>query len=188
MPEAITLTFAAEDYQILKDFLLQYTGSRDTYTAYRREAERLAQWSWFVTGKSLLELRRPDIEAYIAFCQSPPKVWIGTKKVARFIKRDGKRIPNPDWRLFVATRKKSAPKDGSKPEIGDYQFSQKALQSLFIATSSFYNHLIREGLSEVNPVSQIRQKSKFLPSNRTNAKSAGLPAYSGSLSLKPQRR
>ena len=76
LPEAITLPFAANDYQILKDFLLQYTGSRDTYTAYRREAERLAQWSWFVSGKSLLELRRPDIEAYIAFCQSPPKAWV----------------------------------------------------------------------------------------------------------------
>ena len=162
LPEAITLPFAADDYQILKDFLLQYTGSRDTYTAYRREAERLAQWSWFVSGKSLLDLRRPDIEAYIAFCQSPPKAWIGTKKVARFIMRDGKRIPNPDWRLFVATTKKSATRDGNKPEASNYQFSQKALQSLFIANSSFYNYLIREGISEINPVSQIRQKSKFL--------------------------
>lgn len=162
LPKTITLPFAADDYQILKDFLLQYTGSRDTYTAYRREAERLAQWSWFVSGNSLLELRRPDIEAYIAFCQSPPKAWIGTKKVARFIKPDGKRIPNPDWRLFVATTRKSVTKDGNKPDTGDYQFSQKALQSLFIANSSFYNYLIREGISEINPISQIRQKSKFL--------------------------
>lgn len=162
LPEAITLPFAADDYQILKDFLLQYTGSRDTYTAYRREAERLAQWSWFVSGKSLLELRRADIEAYIAFCQSPPRAWIGTKKVARFIMSDGKRTPNPEWRLFVATTKKSATKDGNKPSAYNYQFSQKALQSLFIANSSFYNYLIREGISEKNPVSQIRQKSKFL--------------------------
>ena len=162
LPEAITLPFAADDYQILKDFLLQYTGSRDTYTAYRREAERLAQWSWFVSGKSLLDLRRPDIEAYIAFCQSPPRAWIGTKKVARFIMSDGKRTPNPEWRLFVATTKKSATKDGNKPSAYNYQFSQKALQSLFIANSSFYNYLIREGISEKNPVSQIRQKSKFL--------------------------
>ncbi len=162
LPESIALPFADHDFQILKDFLLQYTGSRDTYTAYRREAERLAQWSWFVSGKSLLELRRLDIEAYIAFCQSPPKAWIGTKKVARFINRDGERTPNPDWRLFVATTKKSAVKSGAKPEIIDYQFSQKALQSLFISVSSFYNYLIREGLNEINPISQIRQKSKFI--------------------------
>ena len=50
LPEIITLPFAQQDFQILKDFLLQYTGSHDTYTAYRREAERLAQWSWFVAG------------------------------------------------------------------------------------------------------------------------------------------
>lgn len=56
LPEAIAPPFAHQDFQILKDFLIQYTGSRDTYTAYRREAERLAQWSRFVSGKSLLEL------------------------------------------------------------------------------------------------------------------------------------
>ncbi len=162
LSETVTLPFAVDDYQILKDFLLQYTGNSDTYTAYRREAERLAQWSWFVSGKSLLELRRPDIEAYIAFCQSPPKAWIGTKKVARFVNCDGKRIPNPDWRLFVLTTKKFAAKDSNKPKIGNYQFSQKALQSLFVSVSSFYNYLIREGLSEINPINQIRQKSKFL--------------------------
>jgi site-specific recombinase XerD len=162
LPESISLPFAHYDFEILKDFLLQYTGSADTYTAYRREAERLAQWSWFVSGKSLLELRRPDIEAYITFCQSPPKMWIGTKKVARFINRGSKRIPNPDWRLFVATTKKSVTKDGIKYETADYQFSQKALQSLFISVSSFYNHLIREGLNEINPIGQIRQKSKFI--------------------------
>jgi len=57
LPNSIALPFANDNFQFLKDFLLQYTGSRDTYTAYRREAERLAQWSWFVSGKSLLELR-----------------------------------------------------------------------------------------------------------------------------------
>ena len=167
LPDSIDLPFATNDYQILKDFLLRYTESGDTYTAYRREAERLAQWSWFVLGKSLLDLRRSDIEAYIEFCQSPPKKWIGTKKVARFIERDGTRIPNPEWRLFVATTKKSAIKSGEKPNVGDYHFSQKSLQSLFIANSSFYNYLIREGLNEINPISQIRQKSKFIRKQQT---------------------
>lgn len=167
LPDGIDLPFAVNDYQILKDFLLQYTGSGDTYTAYRREAERLAQWSWFVLGKSLLDLRRSDIEAYIEFCQSPPRSWIGIKKVARFVERDGTRIPNPEWRLFVATTKKSAVKSGEKPNVGDYHFSQKSLQSLFIANSSFYNYLIREGLNEINPISQIRQKSKFIRKQQT---------------------
>ncbi|MHA7841667.1 MAG: tyrosine-type recombinase/integrase [Gammaproteobacteria bacterium] len=161
LPETIALPFAHQDFHIVKDFLLQYTGSRDTYTAYRRETERLVQWSWFVAKKSLLVLRRPDIEAYILFCQHPPNAWIGAKKVARFINRAGERIPNPDWRLFVVTTKQSAAKESSKPDSPHYQFSQKALQSLFISVSSFYNYLIREGIHEINPVSQIRQKSRF---------------------------
>ena len=169
LPEAITSPFAHQDFQWLKDFLLQYTGSHDTYMAYRRESERLVQWSWFVVKKSLLELRRSDIESYITFCQNPPEAWIGTKKVARFMNRGDERVPNPDWRLFVATTKKSATKGGAKPDIADYEFSQKALQSLFVSVSSFYNYLIREGLGEINPVVQIRQKSKFIrqqPSKR----------------------
>ena len=162
VPGTTTLPFATQDFQHLKDFLLQYTGSQDTYTAYRRESERLAQWSWCVAKKSLLDLRRSDIETYIAFCQSPPKGWIGTKKVARFMTRDGKRLPNPRWRLFVVSAKKSIRKEGVKPNVEHYQFSQKALQSLFIVVSSFYNYLIRQGISEVNPIAQIRQKSQFI--------------------------
>lgn len=167
LSDAVALPFAHQDFQILRDFLLQYTGSSDTYTAYRRECERLAQWSWFVAKKSVLELRRADIEQYIAFCQCPPKTWIGTKKVSRFINHGGKRIPNPEWRLFVVTVKKSAAKCGIEPDVKSYQFSQKALQSLFIAVSSFYNYLIREGLGEINPITQIRQKSKFIRKQQT---------------------
>lgn len=167
LSQAIALPFAAQDFQLLKDFLLQYTGSQDTYTAYRRECERLTQWSWLIAGKSLLEIRRADVEAYIEFCQQPPKSWIGTKKVARFINRNGKRTPNPAWRLFVASLKKSTIKKGKTPDTTHYQFSQKALQALFIAISSFYNHLIREGVSEINPIAQIRQKSKFIRKQQT---------------------
>lgn len=163
VPKAIeALSFAQQDFLILKDFLLQYSGSRDTFTAYRREAERLAQWAWFVAEKSLLDLRRYDIETYIAFCQSPPKSWIGTKKVARFINNAGERMTNPEWRMFVATTKKSNHREGATPNTSKYEFSQKALQSLFISISSFYNYLINEGLSETNPIAQIRQKSKYI--------------------------
>lgn len=167
LPNNITLPFAENDFKILKNFLLQYTGSNDTCIAYRRECERLAQWSWFVAGKSLIELRRIDIENYIGFCQKPPSSWIGTKKVSRFIDRDGKRIPNPDWRLFVLATKKCVVKNGVEPNVKPYHFSQKALQSLFISISSFYNYLIREGLSEINPIAQLRQKSKFIRKQQT---------------------
>ena len=36
-----------------------------TYSTYRREIERLLHWSWQIAEKSVLELKRADIEAYI---------------------------------------------------------------------------------------------------------------------------
>jgi site-specific recombinase XerD len=157
-----SLRFANENYPIMYDFLEQYTGSQDTFNAYRRELERLAQWAWLVANKSILDIKRQDIESYISFCEKPPKAWIGYKQVARFVSKNGARTPNPDWHLFVATLKKSEIKQGKAPSSDDYVFSQKALQALFTALSSFYNHLIREDLTDINPITQIRQKSQYL--------------------------
>ena len=112
-PKNIDCPFAQQDFKNLKDFLLQYTGSQDTYIAYRRECERLAQWAWFVAKKSLLELRRADIEQYIAFCQNPPRAWIGTKKVARFIIQCFSHLPHilPREGLKTFTSPKSTESD-----------------------------------------------------------------------------
>lgn len=160
--QSITLPFSYRDFMSVKEFLLQYDGSEDTFNAYRRDLERLVQWSWFIANKSILTLKRNDIEDFIHFCQKPPKSWIGIKNVPRFITKNAKRVPNPSWRLFVATIKKSQTKYGIKPDKNDYQFSQKALQSLFITISSFYNYLIREDVTDINPIALIRQKSKFI--------------------------
>ena len=45
------------DFNLIKDFLLQYTGSQDTFNAYRRESERLLQWAWLIKQKSILTQR-----------------------------------------------------------------------------------------------------------------------------------
>ena len=47
-------TFAANDYQIALNFLHNYRGSADTFGAYRRDLERLLQWSWFIRNQSIL--------------------------------------------------------------------------------------------------------------------------------------
>ena len=78
-----------KDYTQAKNFLYSYRGSEATYNAYRRELERLLHWSSMIAKKPLKQLRRADIESFIAFCQKPPLHWIGTKNVARFIKHDG---------------------------------------------------------------------------------------------------
>jgi hypothetical protein len=83
-------------------FIYSYRGSLDTFNSYRREIERFIQWSWFVHKKPVLQLKRLDIEAFIEFCQTPPKRWIGVKTVSRFHEKAGQRIPNPQWRPFIA--------------------------------------------------------------------------------------
>lgn len=150
------------DFQQACHFLYSYRGSQETFKAYRRELERLLQWSWFIQKKSIKELRRADFEAFLAFCQDPPQPWIGLKQVARYREQNGQRLANPEWRPFVATVSKKAHRDGQAPSTKRYTLSQSALQSIFAILSSFYNYLELEEYADVNPIAQIRQKSRYL--------------------------
>jgi integrase len=153
---------ALSDYQHSCGFLHAYRGSPETFKSYRREIERLLQWAWFLQAKSLKALRRNDLEAFIEFCQSPPKNWIGLKHVPRFRDKNGIRLPHPLWRPFLATISKKSYRDGGVPNAKGYTLSQSALQAIFAILSSFYNYLEQEGYTAGNPIAQIRQKSQFL--------------------------
>lgn len=160
-PELIMENVKA-DYKHACEFLHAYRGSEETFKSYRREIERLIQWAWFCCKKSLKDLRRDDMENFLEFCQSPPKVWIGIKHVPRFLEKDGLRVPNALWRPFVATISKKAFRDGQIPNTKSYSLSQSALQAIFAILSSFYNYLEQEEYVHGNPIAQIRQKSKYL--------------------------
>lgn len=153
---------SSADFKIAHDFLYCYRGSSATFNAYRREIERLLHWCDTVAHQPLEKLRRADIEAFIYFCQRPPENWIGLKNVARFVDKSGARAPNPDWRPFVASVSKVAHQKGEQASAKQYSLSQKALQAIFAVLGSFYNFMIQEEFCEVNPVAQVRQKSKFL--------------------------
>jgi site-specific recombinase XerD len=154
--------FGPFDLAAATDFLQQYRANQATFESYRREIERLFQWAWYVHEKSILDLRRPDIENYIDFCINPPLHWIGTERVMRFINEGGIRVPNPKWRPYVATVSKHAFKKGEKPHANGYQLSQKSLREIFTILSSFYNYLVLEEKALHNPIALIRQKSKYL--------------------------
>ena len=81
-------------------FSVSYSGSEETFNAYRREIEGLLQWSWFIKEQSVLTYRRDDMAAFIQFCMKSYKRWIGLKNVARFKPIDGTMQPNPEWRPF----------------------------------------------------------------------------------------
>lgn len=165
--QAQKLPFAKNDYQQALQFLYSYRGSDATFNAYRREIERLLQWSWFVANKSIKDIRRDDFETFVSFCQKPPKHWIGTKTVARYVDHEGIRKPHPEWKPFVVTVSKLASREGTVPEIKKFLLSQKSLQAIFAICGSFYNYLIQEDYMGFNPVAQIRQKSKFIRQQQT---------------------
>lgn len=149
------------DYSAAREFLLAYCGNAQTFTAYRREIERLLQWSWLIAKRSLLTMDRQGIENFLQFCISPPLSWIASKRESRFITITGKRQANLNWRPFLATVTKSQYEKGVVIDKKKYQLSQKALQAIFSILSSFYGFLIETGRIGHNPVAQIRQKSKF---------------------------
>lgn len=53
-------------------------------------------------------------------------------------------------------------KKGNKAKIEDYELSQGAIKELFAILSSFYNYLLQEEYTQINPVALIKQKSKFI--------------------------
>jgi site-specific recombinase XerD len=150
---------AVEDYQLASEFLYSYRGSPDTFSTYRREIEHFLHWSWLVGGKSLRDVRREDIEAYVEFARKPPLSWISTSTHPRYLSNQGQRVPNPDWRPYST----------GNPELpaSSYSLSQSAVQAIFSVLSSFFNYLIQEEYIESNPVSQIRQKGKFVRKSQT---------------------
>lgn len=162
LTQDVPISEARLDYKHTCQFLYAYRGSDETVKSYRREIERLLQWSWFVRLKTLKHLRRSDMEAFLEFCQSPPDHWIGTKHVQRFMNKEGERVANPEWRPFIAAISKKAHLEGHEPNTKTYRLSQNALQAIFAILSSYFNYLENEEYTFGNPISQIRQKSKFL--------------------------
>ncbi|MBL4867514.1 MAG: site-specific integrase [Pseudomonadales bacterium] len=161
-------SYAQRDFQAILNFLYSYRGSTDTFDAYRRDLERLLQWSWFVREQSILKHKREDLESFIEFCRKPYKRWIGLKTVARFKRVDGEAIPNSEWRPFTVHVSKKDHKAGMDPSKDDYQLSQPALKVMFGILSSFYNYLLQEELAQVNPIALMRQKSKYIRTENTS--------------------
>ena len=63
---------------------------------------------------------------------------------------------------FEAHLSKQERKLGKTPDKNNYQMSQAALKALFAVLSSFYGYLAQEETILSNPVTSIRQKSKFI--------------------------
>jgi len=160
---------AADDYRAAVRFLKSYDGSSATFNAYRRELERLFQWSWQLSRQTVRSLNRDNIVDYIEFLRSPPKTWIGTKNVARFKQKAGRREPNPMWRPFVQAVSKAEHRRGVEPDEGKYRPSGASIKATFAVLSSFFEYLLQDAYVTTNPVALIRQKSKYLRREQNQA-------------------
>lgn len=150
------------DYFYAHLFLYEYRGSSETFNAYRRELDRFLQWTWFIKNLTLKKLKKNHLEEFIEFCQSPPESWIGDKVVPRYLLIGLSKVPHPEWKPFVVKVKKADFKNGHLPVKGKFSFSNTALKQTFSIISSFYENLIHMELNTINPVKQIRQKSKYI--------------------------
>jgi site-specific recombinase XerD len=160
LPSHVTFNGAARDFEFGLKFLHTYNQSADTFTAYRRDLERLVQWAWFVHGASVLTLDRYALEAFVSFCMKPPAAWIGTDHRARFIDSEGQRSPNPAWRPFVSTVTKEEFRAGKEPTVKGFLFTEPARRALFTTLASFYAFLVEESVIPANPVALMGQMRK----------------------------
>ena len=161
--ESLAIPNAINDFNSCTEFLKSYANSKDTYTAYRREIERLLHWAWLVCKKPLKEITRNDIRDYLQFVAAPPKNWVATKIMSRFINDiDGIRKQNPAWRPFVIKTSKAARRHGKVPNKTLYQMSSKSIEAIFGVLSSMFTFLQQEDYLETNPVALIRQKKGYI--------------------------
>lgn len=166
--EQLNIALAQQEYDLCLEFLKSYANSKDTFTAYRREVERLLHWSWLVCKKPLKELNRNNIRDYLSFTQSPPGNWVSLKVTPRFTSSTSdERIPNSAWRPFVVKVNKTSRKLGQEPDKSDYKLSNKSVEAIFAVLSSMFTYLQQEEYMETNPVALIRQKKGYIQRQQT---------------------
>lgn len=152
-----------EGFEAVSGFLRSYSNVEATFVSYRTHAERLLLWALLIRRKPLMELRRADAEAYLAFCMSPPTDWFGPVTRSRFLivapDKDLQLCPNPHWHPFSVKTGSCEPDTAA----GDasYQPSRGSISQAFSVCSSLYEYALDECLSSVNPFRAIKQKSRF---------------------------
>jgi len=160
---------AREDFLYTQSFLKSYSRkSEATFRGYRNEVERLLLWAWTITGKSVIQLKRPDLESYFDFVHSPPAAWVGDSVQDRFKTIGGECRQNKNWRPFVGKLakedRKQAIVEGTDIKISKdgHTLSHEAMKICYSAVSAYYDYLTDEGYAFGNPIPAIRKQSPYL--------------------------
>ncbi|MBQ4812447.1 integrase [Pseudoalteromonas luteoviolacea] len=137
-----------DELKFLYRFLYVYgRKSEATFNRFRNEIERFHLWSWLIQQKSVFELKREDIEAYVEFVVEPDSKWQAHSVQWRFKNDKGIRQVNPNWRPFV---------------YKENGVSQQTLASMFTALNVFYKFAILEEKSFTNFVPVVKKNCPYL--------------------------
>jgi integrase len=149
-----------ENWQQAFDFL-NYVGrnkSKNTFTRFRSETEKLLLWLFLVKCEPMSSLRKADILEYTEFWWSPPKLWMCFGNFDRFEFVNGYYQPNKKWSPFKAT----SPKGSSlEPDKSKYRPSQQSLASLYTVLNAFFKHMTEEEYLYGNPVPLAKKDCKY---------------------------
>ena len=125
-------------------------------------------WAWTVANKSVIQLKRPDLESYFDFVHGPAPVWVGVSVQDRFKIIGGESRQNKNWRPFAAKIAKEdraeALSEGHSVETSrdGHLLSHEAMKICYSAVSCYYDYLTDEGYAFGNPIPAIRKQSPFL--------------------------
>ena len=160
---------AREDFLYTQSFLKSYSRkSEATFRGYRNEVERLLLWAWTIAGKSVIQLKRPDLESYFDFVHSPPAAWVGDSVQDRFKIIGGECRQNKNWRPFAGKLakedRKQAMVEGTDIKVSKdgHRLSHEAMKICYSAVSAYYDYLTDEGYAFGNPIPAIRKQSPYL--------------------------
>ena len=134
---------ATNDLAAVEAWLNKHKNNIKTYTAYKREAERLLLWCAYVRGLTLSQLKVEDFTVYFEFLKNPPKDWCITRKELREGKRSHK------WRPFL----------GPLNQAG-FNFAIRVLNSLM-------NFLVVANYLRVNPIKLTSKIKSFVQTLET---------------------
>ena len=158
-----------QDLQHTQAFLKSYSRkSEATYRGYRNEVERLLLWAWTIANKSVIQLKRPDLESYFDFVHRPPAAWVGKSVQDRFKIVDGECRQNENWRPFAVRIAKEDRKEALSEGLSlgvnrdGHLLSHEAMKICYSAISCYYDYLTDEGYAFGNPIPAIRKQSPYL--------------------------
>lgn len=170
-----TIPEARDDFIHTQAFLRSYSRkSEATYRSYRNEVERLLLWSWTIAKKTVIQMKRPDLESYFDFIHNPPVSWVSDAVYERFKIIGGESRQNENWRPFTGKIAKEDRKEalnegkGVKVDKEGHTLSHEAMKISYSALSCFYDYLTDEGYAFGNPIPAIRKQSPYLIKGATS--------------------